>query len=153
VIRISRLHKSVVEALQQAAADPAQGHYPESIGSVQFRKAAADWYQRMFQVQLDPHKEMTALIGSKEGIVQACLAYLNPGDAALVPDPAYPAYYSGVVLAGGEPYSMPLRAEHLSCRIWMLWISEGYRKESKTHVSQLSQQSDSGVADEAFFQK
>jgi len=102
---------AVVVALQKADADPALGHYPESVGSVQFRQAAAAWYERMFQVQVDPHREITALIGSKEGIGQVCLAFLNPGDLALVLDLAYPAYYSGVVLAGGVPHSMPLVAE------------------------------------------
>ena len=143
---------AVVEALQVAAADPAQGHYPESIGSLQFRKAAADWYQRMFQVHLDPHKEMTALIGSKEGIVQVCLAYLNPGDKALVPDPAYPAYYSGVVLAGGEPCSMPLRAERGFVPDLDAVDSETAKK-AKIMFLNYPNNPTAGIADASFFQK
>ncbi len=144
--------KSVVEALQQAAADPAQGHYPESVGSVQFRQAASDWYQRMFQVQLDPQKEVTALIGSKEGIVQVCLAYLNPGDVALVPDPAYPAYYSGVVLAGGEPHSMPLRAERHFLPD-LAGIDKDTAKKAKLMFLNYPNNPTAAVADENFFQE
>ncbi len=100
--------ESVVAELLRAGADPALRHYPESVGLGEFRQAAAAWYEKTFHVTVDPKTEVTALIGSKEGLSQVCLAFLNPGDYALVPDPAYPAYQSGVILSGGIPFPMPL---------------------------------------------
>ena len=61
---------------------------------------------------LDPEKEVLTLIGSKEGIAHAPLAFINPGDAALVPDPAYPVYSTATAFAGGEPVIMPLLREN-----------------------------------------
>lgn len=85
--------------------------YPQAKGMPKFRKAVADWYERRFNVRLDPESEVLALIGSKEGIGHMCMAYLNPGDLALVPNPAYPIYRNGVILAGGEVYDMPILTE------------------------------------------
>jgi LL-diaminopimelate aminotransferase len=65
-----------------------------------------------FGVELDPETEVTALIGSKEGIVNLPTIYLNVGDIVLVPSPGYPPYVKGTLLAGGEPYSMPLTREN-----------------------------------------
>jgi LL-diaminopimelate aminotransferase len=73
-----------------------------------FRKAAADWYRSRFGVALDPATEVLTLIGSKEGIGHLPLAFVDPGDAVLVPDPAYPVYQSGALFAGGTPYMLPL---------------------------------------------
>jgi LL-diaminopimelate aminotransferase len=73
-----------------------------------FRKAAADWYRQRFGAALDPATEILALIGSKEGIGHLPLAFVNPGDVVLVPDPAYPVYQAGTLFAGGESYFMPL---------------------------------------------
>ena len=65
---------------------------------------------RRFGVELDPETEVQPLIGSKEGLVHLCLAFVDPGDSALVPDPGYPVYAIGTTLAGGTPVSMPLTA-------------------------------------------
>lgn len=86
--------------------------YPQSKGMPRFRKAVATWMQKRFGVDLDPSSEIAALIGSKEGIAHLCTAYLDPGDIVLVCDPAYPVHFNGVILAGGQVYSMPLRAEN-----------------------------------------
>ena len=67
---------------------------------------------RRFGVKLDPEKEVMALIGSKEGIAHLTAAFLNPGDLALVPEPTYPVHFNGVILAGGEVYSIPLLPEN-----------------------------------------
>ena len=77
-----------------------------------FRKAVADWYKQTFNVDLDPMKEVLTLIGSKEGIAHAPLAFINPGDLALVPDPAYPVYSTATAFAGGVPMIMPLLPEN-----------------------------------------
>jgi LL-diaminopimelate aminotransferase len=102
----------IVEALCLAAKDSVNHQYPSYEGKLTFRKAVADWYKRTFNVVLDPQKEVLTLIGSKEGIAHAPLAFINPGDIALVPDPAYPVYRTATAFAGGEPVLMPLLREN-----------------------------------------
>ncbi|HTU02613.1 MAG TPA: LL-diaminopimelate aminotransferase [Candidatus Sulfotelmatobacter sp.] len=101
----------IVQAIAVAAADPRNHQYPSYEGMPAFRKAAADWYASRFGVKLDPATEVLTLIGSKEGIGHLPLAFVNPGDVVLVPDPAYPVYQAGTLFAGGVPYGMPLLAE------------------------------------------
>ena len=98
----------IVEALRQAAEDTSNHQYPSYEGKLTFRTAVADWYKRTFNVDLDPRNEVLTLIGSKEGIAHAPLAFINPGDVALIPDPAYPVYRTATAFAGGEPVIMPL---------------------------------------------
>jgi LL-diaminopimelate aminotransferase len=102
----------IVEALREAAGDKSNHQYPSYEGKLTFRSAVADWYKRTFNVDLDPGNEVLALIGSKEGIAHTPLAFINPGDAALVPDPAYPVYRTATAFAGGEPVIMPLLREN-----------------------------------------
>jgi LL-diaminopimelate aminotransferase len=101
----------VVEALARAARDPKNHRYPDYEGLLAFRQAAAGWYRERFGVALDPATEVLTLIGSKEGTAHAPLAFVNPGDVVLVPDPGYPVYAAGTWFAGGEPYFLTLRAE------------------------------------------
>jgi LL-diaminopimelate aminotransferase len=89
---------------------PESGNYPTSKGELAFRQAVAQWYQTRFNVTLDPIREVCALIGSKEGLAHLPLAFIDPGDVALVPDPSYPVYKICTTLAGGEPYLLPLTA-------------------------------------------
>jgi LL-diaminopimelate aminotransferase len=98
----------IIDALCDAAREPANHRYPETEGLPDFRRAVAGWYGRRFGVTLDPDKEVMSLIGSKEGIGHIALCFIDPGDLALVPDPAYPVYEIGTVFAGGETYSLPL---------------------------------------------
>ena len=98
----------IINALKKAAEDPANQTYPSYIGMFSFREAAAKWYKERFDVDLDPVSEVIAVIGSKEGIAHAPLAFVNPGDIALVPDPGYPVYPVSVSFAGGTPHKMPL---------------------------------------------
>ncbi len=102
----------IVEAMKKAVANPKRHHYPSYEGMPAFREAAAKWYKRSMNVDLDPENEVLALIGSKEGIAHIPLAFLNPGDVSLVPDPAYPVYNIGSILADAKPYSMPLLADN-----------------------------------------
>jgi LL-diaminopimelate aminotransferase len=103
----------VIEALCQAAGDPANHQYPtdEEKGMFAFRQAVARWYHRRFGVHCDPETEVLALIGSKEGNHHLCLALLNPGDVAVLPDPGYPAYYASAVFAGAQVLRLPIRRE------------------------------------------
>ncbi len=98
----------ILQALNEAAQQPANHRYPETEGLPEFRQAVADWYERRFSVKLDPAKEVLSLIGSKEGIGHVALCFIDPGDVALVPDPAYPVYEIGTMFAGGETYKLPL---------------------------------------------
>ena len=84
--------KFIVDRMKQEAAVPANHQYPSYEGLPEFRAAAAKWYRRRFDVSLDPSSEVVALIGSKEGIAHFPLAFVNPGDVVLVPDPGYPVY-------------------------------------------------------------
>ncbi|MBL7209186.1 MAG: LL-diaminopimelate aminotransferase [Dehalococcoidia bacterium] len=102
----------IIRRLCQAAADPANHRYPETYGLPEFRQAIAEWYERRFAVILDPDTEVLPLIGSKEGIGHIAFCFIDPGDIALVPDPAYPVYFVSTMLAGGESYSMPLTEEN-----------------------------------------
>lgn len=102
----------VIEALARAARDPKNHRYPDYEGLLAFREAAAGWYQRQFGVTLDPAAEVLTLIGSKEGTAHIPLAFCNPGDVVLVPDPGYPVYQAGTLFAGAEPYFLPLRGDH-----------------------------------------
>jgi LL-diaminopimelate aminotransferase len=102
----------IVEALQRAAARPEHHRYPSYEGMLTFRQAAAGWYDRRFGVRLDPETEVLALIGSKEGTAHLPLAFVNPGDVVLVPDPGYPVYSAGTWFAGGECHFMPLGRQH-----------------------------------------
>lgn len=102
----------IVQALKRAVDDSSNHQYPSYEGKLAFRKAVADWYKKTFDVDLDPEDEVLTLIGSKEGIAHAPLAFINPGDLALVPDPAYPVYRTATAFAGGEPAVMPLLKEN-----------------------------------------
>jgi LL-diaminopimelate aminotransferase len=102
----------IIEHMCQAAHNPINHHYPESIGLHKLHIAIAEWYQKRFGVVLNPATEVLPLIGSKEGIGHIALCLINPGDIALVPDPGYPVYSIGTLLVGGEPYFMPLLEEN-----------------------------------------
>jgi len=102
----------IIDKLHQAASDPQNHRYAMDMGLLKLRETIADWYKRRFDVSLDPEKEILPLIGSKEGIAHIPLAFINHGDEVLVPDPCYPPYKSGTILAGGVPYLMPLLAEN-----------------------------------------
>jgi LL-diaminopimelate aminotransferase len=102
----------IINRLCQAAQEPANHRYPETEGLPVLRRAIADWYQKRFSVSLDADKEVLPLVGAKEGIVHIALCFIDPGDLALVPDPGYPPYSRGTVLAGGKPYYLALREEN-----------------------------------------
>ena len=102
----------IVEVAKKALENPAFHRYPSSQGSEFFRKACANYMKRRFGVEFDPETEVSALIGSKEGIAHFPLAFVNPGDVVLCPEPAYPVYHLGTLFAGGEPYYLPLLWEN-----------------------------------------
>ncbi len=99
----------VINKLCETAKDPANHRYPESEGLPELHDAIAEWYKKRFNVTLDPATEVLPLIGSKEGIGHIAFCTIDPGDFALVPDPAYPVYAIGTQLAGGRPYYLSLK--------------------------------------------
>jgi len=98
----------IIDKLAATAGDPANHQYPSYSGMNDFRISAAGWYKTRFGVDLDPLSEVLTLIGSKEGIAHLPLAFINPGDLALIPSPAYPVYHIATMFAGGESWFMPL---------------------------------------------
>jgi LL-diaminopimelate aminotransferase len=102
----------VVDALIEAVRDPATHRYPSYTGMPEFRAAVAAWYGRRFGVDLDPDTEVQPLVGSKEGIFHLPVAFVDPGDVALVPDPGYPVYETGTLMAGGVPALLPLTPDN-----------------------------------------
>jgi LL-diaminopimelate aminotransferase len=104
--------KRVVEVLQEAAADPANHRYPSYFGLAELREAIARWYEERSGVSLDPASEILPTLGSKDGISHVPLALVDPGDVVLAPDPGYTVYVTGAVMAGADPYVMPLRIEN-----------------------------------------
>jgi len=99
----------IIESMCQAAHNPVNHRYPETGGLPELRQAIAEWYKKRFGVSLNRDKEVLPLIGSKEGIGHIALCFIEPDDIALVPDPGYPPFSIGTILAGGEPYIMPLK--------------------------------------------
>ncbi len=102
----------IVEAMKKSLNNPDRHKYPSYEGMISFRSSAADWFKRIMNVSLNPEDEVLTLIGSKEGIAHLPLAFLNAGDISLVPDPGYPVYNIGSILAGGRPFKMPLLSEN-----------------------------------------
>ena len=104
--------KEVIARLKETVDDPANHRYSMTEGMKVLREAIAAWYAKRFGVTLNPDTEVLPLLGSKEGIAHLPWALTNPGDAVLVPDPCYPPYRSGTILAGAEVVPMPLLEEN-----------------------------------------
>ena len=100
----------IVEAMQAAVADPGNHSYPSNRGRAEFREALAGFYERRFDVEIDPETEVMPAIGAKECIYNLCFAFLDPGDVALASDPGYPVYTGGPVLAGRRARAAAARA-------------------------------------------
>lgn len=103
---------AAIEALKESASQPGNHAYQSYIGIPQLRKAFAEWYARYYGVALDPAKEIQPLVGSKEGILLISLAFLNPGDKVLVPDPGYPTYSSATALTEAKLVPYDLKADN-----------------------------------------
>ena len=98
----------IIKKLHEASMDPSTHQYALNRGLPALRQEMARWYEARFNVKLDPAAEVLPLLGSKEGIAHVPLAFINPGDELLVPDPGYPPYTSGSIFCGGKVHFMPL---------------------------------------------
>jgi LL-diaminopimelate aminotransferase len=125
----------IVSVLQEAAADPANHRYASYFGLAELREAIAGWYQDRSGIELDPATEILPTLGSKDGISHVPLALVDPGDVVLAPDPGYTVYVTGAIMAGAEPYAMPLTQENhwlpdldaipadVAARARLLWLN------------------------------
>ncbi|UIO41665.1 aminotransferase class I/II-fold pyridoxal phosphate-dependent enzyme [Brevibacillus brevis] len=104
--------EKLLQTLIHAIWQPNSFRYPLSEGTAAFREEVARWYQYRFGVELVPDGEVHSLMGSQDGLAHFALAWTDPGDIVLVPDPGYPIYEGSLHLAGAVPYRMPLRAEN-----------------------------------------
>ncbi|MGH7273162.1 MAG: LL-diaminopimelate aminotransferase, partial [Nitrospiria bacterium] len=121
-------------------------------GLLKFRQAVARWYQRRFGVDLDPVSEVLTLIGSKEGIGHFPLAFINPGDIALIPNPGYPVYHAGTLFAGGQSHFMPLLREN-GFLPDLSRIPKGVLKKAKVLFLNYPNNPTSATADRSFFEQ
>lgn len=102
---------AVTEGIKEAVLHPDRG-YPSYEGEIEFREAVSNWFEKRFGIKMDPEEEITATLGSKQAVFTLPMAYVNQGDAVLVPDPGYPPYTTGTKQRGAEPIFMPLREEN-----------------------------------------
>ncbi len=142
----------IIKKLAEEAHNPANHRYPSYVGMPVYRQAVSTYYQRRFNVELDPKKEVVALIGSKEGIAHVTWCYLNPGDIALVPDPGYPVYNVGVMLTGAESYRMPILEENGFLPDFDI-IPPDVAKRAKLMFLNYPNNPTGGIADAAFYTK
>jgi len=125
----------LLESLREAVSAPDHHHYPSFYSNRPLKEAIAGWYKRRFGVELDADTEAVPLLGSSEGLFIIHLCLLDVGDTALVPDPSYPSYVAGVILAGGQVEPVPLLRENgflpnldaippeVATRAKMIWVN------------------------------
>jgi LL-diaminopimelate aminotransferase len=125
----------IVDRLVESARQPGTHGYAQIGGAPNFKEAVAQYYRHRHEVDLDPNREVLALLGSKEGLFNLSQVILNPGDVVLVPDPGYPVYSSSAQIAGAEVYYLPLTRENgflpnfthippdILDRVRMLWLN------------------------------
>lgn len=105
--------KHIIQAMYEAIQDSTNHHYPPYKGIKEYRQAAANWMKRRFAIEdLNPETEVISSIGSKESIHNTFLAFVDPGNYTIIPDPGYPVYRTSTIFAGGQPYSMQLQTEN-----------------------------------------
>lgn len=105
-------HVDVIDTMTEALRNPHNHGYQPHTGVPELRQAFAAWYKRWYGVELDPKSEIQPLIGSKEGVTHISLAFLNPGDGVLVPNPGYPTYSSISRLVGAEIFAYDLTQDN-----------------------------------------
>ncbi len=142
----------IVEAMQEAVSEPETHKYPSNRGREEFRGAVRDFYERRFDVKLDPESEIVPALGAKEAIFNLNLAVLDPGDYALAADPGYPVYTAGPWLAGAEPVLMALKPE-LGFVPDLNAIDEEIAKRAKVMFLNYPNNPTGAVVPEGFFER
>ncbi len=145
-------HQNVVKALTDSALNEKNHAYQSYIGVPALREAIADWYARYFGVSLNSTNEVLPLLGSKEGIMHVCMAYLQAGDVALVPNPGYPTYRAAALLSGAQVLDYELDASNN----WLIDF-DALEREDLTKVKLMfvnyPQMPTGAKADRAFFER
>jgi len=142
----------VVDALGRFSQNAENHRYPSGKGIGEFRTACASFMKRRFGCQLDPDKQITALIGSKEGIAHLPLAVVDPGQTVLIPEPGYPVYTASAIFAGGKPHVLPLDESDG----WLVdfdRIAPAVADAAKLMFLNYPNNPTSGCADRAFFER
>jgi LL-diaminopimelate aminotransferase len=142
----------IIESLNIASRDPANHKYALDQGMPRLRSSIAKWYKNRFDVSLDADTEILPLIGSKEGIAHFPLAFIDPGDYSLVPDPCYPPYKSGTIFAGGNVHIMPLVEEKKFLPDFTKIPAEVLKKAKLLYINYPNNPT-GAVADEAFYKE
>ncbi len=143
---------NIIKKLNESVLDPKTHDYPPYEGTAEFRQAVALWYKNRFGIDLNPDEEVMALIGSKEGIAHIFLAFIDPGDFSLIPDPGYPVYKTGTLFANGLPYIMPLLEEN-GFLPNLEEIDEEIAQKTKIMFINYPNNPTGAVADKNFFEK
>lgn len=105
-------HPEIVETAVNEIRNPTNHRYSNTKGNERLRRAISNWHKRRHNLSFDPDKEVSVLIGSKEGIAHLPFVIINEGDYCIIPDPTYPTYKTGVILSGGKIYNIPLLEEN-----------------------------------------
>lgn len=142
----------IVAKLSEAAADVKNQKYALDQGMPALRQAIAGWYKRRFRVILNPETEILPLIGSKEGIAHMPLAFVNPKDYVLAPDPCYPPYRGSTILADGLVHSMPLEDRN-NFLPDLKAIPLKVKKKAKIMFLNYPNNPTAAIADKPFYQK
>jgi len=142
----------IIQSLQEEANNPINHKYPPYKGIKELREAMANWFEKRFGVTLNPEKEILPLIGSKEGLAHISWALIDPGDMALIANPCYPAHKTGVMLAGGSVYDLPL-LEKNDFLVDFNNIQPEAAKKSKMMFICYPNNPTSAIADEDYFKK
>jgi aminotransferase len=142
----------IVEALKEGADHAGYHKYSPFRGYPFLKQAAADFYKREYDVDLDHEKEVAVLFGGKVGLVELSQCYLNAGDTALVPDPGYPDYWSGIAMAKAKLETMPLRIENDFLPDYSI-LSHDVLSEAKLMFLNYPNNPTAGVATSAFFEE
>jgi len=140
----------IVASLREAAANPLYHRYPPFGGYPFLKQAVAKRYKEDYNVDLDPETEVAVLFGGKTGLIEISQCLLDPGDIALVPDPGYPDYWSGIALAGGRMSLMPLKADHAFLPDYSA-ISPSDAEQAKLMFINYPNNPTGAVADAAFY--
>jgi alanine-synthesizing transaminase len=142
----------IVDKLIEAAKNPRNHRYSASRGITKLRHAITAWYQRHYDVELDPESEAIVTIGSKEGLAHLALAMVSPGDVVLTPTPTYPIHPYSVIIAGGEVRGIPLRQNS----DFFEDLTEAYRRtlpRPKMLIINFPHNPTTAVVDVTFFKK
>jgi LL-diaminopimelate aminotransferase len=142
----------VIEAAKTALSLAKNHGYPPFEGTSSFRQAITNWYQRRYQVELNPDNEALPLLGSKEGLSHLALAYINPGNIVIVPNPCYPAHYRGPAIAGANIYALKLTAEN-NWLIDLKTIPEAVAQQAKILYFNYPNNPTTATAPRAFFEE